>query len=135
MCRVKTSLTATIASTVAARSRTFLMISGSAASPISSDFVRTAIHTAVKARITPMHSVAMPSKIGMSRTWLRTRPTKATISPSIAAVSSKSTTNVVGSFDACTAAGRDRGPWNRRNSLYARYHATPSKIIARISTT
>ncbi len=102
---------------------------------MSSDFVRTAMYTAVNARITPMPSDAMPSKIGRSKPALIPSPIAATARPSIAAVSSKSTTNVVGSFAARIAAGSERRPWNARNSRYASHHATPSNAIARPSTT
>ena len=69
------------------------------------------------------------------RNCAASRPRKATTSPSIAALSSKSTVKTVGSLDRRTSARMLRLPRMRLNARQAIVQATPSKIMASPSTT
>ena len=76
----------------------------------------------------------MPSASGRPSRWLADTPASAITRPSSAALSSNSTTKVLGSLLSRTACSVSASPRARLNSRHATDHEAPSNTMAANST-
>ena len=89
---------------------------------------------AVPIRIRPIVTDAIPSKTAIPVVCASQMPMNATTRPSIAALSSNNTTNMVGFLARWIASRKPQRPLTRLNSRNAKYQAAPSNTMARPST-
>src|SRR5712691_8490267 len=108
--------------------------SNAAGSPMRSPLASRARNMATTPSRTPMPMDAAPSSTGRCNVSLIAIPARAITTPISAAVSSKSTMNIVGSLLSRTASKYPRSPFAERNSLIATPQETPSNTKARLRT-
>lgn len=119
ICSVRISFTPFISCFSVMIARMDLTVSGLAASPMRSPLVSMASHMAVKPRTTPIETDATPSHQASPVTWARVMPMSAMNRPSMAALSSNTTTNRDGSLPSLTAPRYDFLPRALLNSFSA----------------